>query len=78
MATPVGGNAEVVVPGETGALVPPRHPAALAEALTALADKGRRAARGAAGRARVERWFSVERMARAYEDLYVEILQGDR
>ena len=29
---------------------------------------------GAAGRARVERRFSVERMARAYAELYAEVL----
>ena len=33
VATPVGGTPEVVVDGETGLLVPPRNPDALADAL---------------------------------------------
>ena len=36
IATPVGGTAELVVEGETGLLVPPRDPAALAEAIRVL------------------------------------------
>jgi sugar transferase (PEP-CTERM/EpsH1 system associated) len=74
VATRVGGNAEVVVDGETGLLVPSADPAALAEALAAVAARPDRAALGAAGRARVERRFSVERMAQAYAELYAEVL----
>ena len=51
VATPVGGTAELVVDGETGLLVPPRDPAALAEALRTLVDDPERARRlGEAGR----------------------------
>ena len=74
VATRVGGNEEVVIDGETGLLVPAADPGALAEALAALAERPDRATMGAAGRARVERRFSVERMARAYADLYAEVL----
>jgi sugar transferase (PEP-CTERM/EpsH1 system associated) len=74
VATRVGGNDEVVVHGETGFLVPANDPAALAEALTAVSELSSRATMGAAGRARVERRFSMDRMARAYADLYVEVL----
>ena len=75
VATRVGGTPEVVVDGETGCLVSPRDFAAFAAALGALARRPDRAALGRAGRVRVERWFSVERMARAYQDLYAEVLR---
>jgi sugar transferase (PEP-CTERM/EpsH1 system associated) len=78
VATRVGGTPEVVVAGETGCLVQPRDPAAFAAALGALARRPDRAALGAAGRARVERWFSVETMVRAYQDLYAEVLRAHR
>jgi sugar transferase (PEP-CTERM/EpsH1 system associated) len=74
VATRVGGNAEVVVAGETGLLVPPGEPGALASALAAVAANPHRAALGAAGRARVEHRFGVARMARAYAELYTEVL----
>jgi glycosyltransferase involved in cell wall biosynthesis len=62
-ATAAGGIPEVVVHGETGLLVPPRDDAALAEAVLLLLDDAeRRAAMGEAGRARVARAFSVDRM----------------
>ena len=73
---PVVGSAvsaipEVVIDGETGLLVPPRDPVALAEALAVLlADPARRAAMGAAGRARLEAEFSPARMVGATAALY--------
>ncbi len=77
VATRVGGNPEVVIDGETGTLVPPRDPVAFAAALADLARRSDRAALGRAGRVRVERGFSVEGMAGAYQDLYAEVLGGD-
>src|SRR5205823_10806990 len=50
VATAVGGNPEVVAANETGLLVPPRDPPALAEALSALWTRPELCARmGAAG-----------------------------
>jgi len=78
VATRVGGNPEVVTTGETGCLVSPRDPVAFAAALADLSRRPSRAALGVAGRVRVERWFSVERMAHAYQDLYAEVLHDHR
>ena len=64
VASRVGGIPEVVVDGETGILVPPGEPEALAAAVSALCGDPERAARfGAAGRRRVEAEFSWERIA---------------
>jgi sugar transferase (PEP-CTERM/EpsH1 system associated) len=74
VATDVGGNAEVVVDGATGLLVPPRDPERFAAALERIASSADRAKMGQNGRERVQRRFSIERMARAYHDLYDELL----
>jgi glycosyltransferase involved in cell wall biosynthesis len=59
VATDIPGCREAVVDGETGFLVPPRTPEALAAALERLiADPALRARMGAAGRRRVEENFS--------------------
>jgi sugar transferase (PEP-CTERM/EpsH1 system associated) len=74
VATAVGGNAEVVDDGETGLLVPPHEPARFAEAIEVIARREDRAEMGTRGREKVKRRFSVEQMARAYDDLYAELL----
>jgi glycosyltransferase involved in cell wall biosynthesis len=59
VATDIPGCREAVVDGETGFLVPPRNPAKLAEALQKLIrDPDLRQRFGAAGRRRVEQYFS--------------------
>lgn len=74
VATAVAGNAEAVVDGVTGLLVPPRDPAALGVATAALlADSDGAKAMGAAGRARVDE-FSVHRMVDDIEALYARLL----
>jgi glycosyltransferase involved in cell wall biosynthesis len=71
VATRVGGVPELVVDGETGILVEPDDPAAMAAAIAGLAgDAGRRAALGQAGRRRVEALFSADRMAERMRALY--------
>jgi sugar transferase (PEP-CTERM/EpsH1 system associated) len=75
IATDVGGNGELVVPGTNGALVPPADPDALAATLESLlADPAALAAAGAASRARVERSFSLGRMLDQYAALYTRLL----
>jgi len=66
---------EVVADGETGLLVPAGDPLALATALAELAEQPSMAGRmGAAGRERLRRQFSVEKMVGDTERLYRELL----
>jgi sugar transferase (PEP-CTERM/EpsH1 system associated) len=75
VATEVGGNAELVVEGETGALVPAQDPQAMAQALLRYtADAALRQSHGAAGRQRVERSFSIDNMVERYTRLYQSLL----
>ena len=77
IATRVGGNAEAVLDGETGLLVPPHDPARLGAAILALAGDGeKRAAFGRAGRNRVERDFALARAAAEQAALYRQLLQA--
>jgi glycosyltransferase involved in cell wall biosynthesis len=62
VATAVGGLAETVVSAQTGLLVPPREPGAIAAALRQLRDQPRlviEMGRRAAVRARSYGWWSV-------------------
>jgi colanic acid biosynthesis glycosyl transferase WcaI len=66
--------ARVVADAQCGVAVPPDDPAAFLRALTALLDdQAGRVAMGQRGRAWVERWVSPAAVARAYEDLFVEV-----
>jgi glycosyltransferase involved in cell wall biosynthesis len=75
VATSVGGVGEVVVARETGFLVPPRNPQALAAALKQLlGDPDLRHRMGHAGRARVETHFSEADMVASTIDQYRRLL----
>jgi alpha-maltose-1-phosphate synthase len=79
VASRVGGIPEVVVDGETGWLVAPGDPAALAGALReALADPGRARRMGEAGRRRVEAQFSWDRIAARTLDVYRDAIADHR
>ena len=75
VVTDVGGNAEAVVDGETGFVVPPADPAALATALLRLAhDPALRRRLGEAGRERVATPFTLDQCVANYRALYDELL----
>jgi len=75
VATDVGSVAEAVIDGETGLLVPPEDPHALAAALRrALADAELRSRLGEQGRLLVLERFTAEDMTRGFEALYDELL----
>lgn len=75
VATDVGGNAEVVLDGVTGYVVPPDDATALAERIVQLVDApARRTAMGRAASEYVQQTFSFEHQARQYEQLAAELL----
>ena len=79
VATKVSSIPEIVVDRETGLLVAPDDPAALAGAVTALLDDPARAAgMGEAGAARARAEFSVARMAERTAAVYEEALKSRR
>jgi glycosyltransferase involved in cell wall biosynthesis len=76
-ASAVGGHLDTVLDGRTGALVPPRDPAALAQRLRELlADPGRLAAIGSAAAARARSRYGWSRIASETESLYRRVLAG--
>jgi glycosyltransferase involved in cell wall biosynthesis len=71
VATAVNAMGDVVVPGETGLLVPPRRPELMAEAIGFLLDSPAAAARmAAAARASLGRRFGEQALRRALTDAY--------
>lgn len=78
VATDVGGNPDLVVPGETGFLYPPGDVAALASHLDALlGDDALRARMGAAATARFRDRFGLARMVRETVAVYDRVLRGE-
>ena len=80
IATEHGGARETVIPGQTGWLVPPADPDALAAALTeALAvDPELRIGIGQAARTHATNNFTVDQMCRHTLDVYRGVLDGRR
>ena len=74
VATHVGGADELVQHGATGLLVPAQQPDALASALSQLImDPEKRRHMGYLGQQRAHQEFSLERMIRSYEELYLSL-----
>jgi glycosyltransferase involved in cell wall biosynthesis len=77
VATDVPGCREVAIPGQTGLLVPPDDPAALAAAIETLAnDAALRARYGRAARALAEERFSDAAIGRAITELYLRLVHS--
>ncbi len=79
VGTDMGGTPEMVASGETGLIVPPQNPDALASALRAVYnDPARRAEMGRAGRVRVDDLFTLSGMTDRIESLYYRELAARR
>ncbi|MGA2065032.1 MAG: glycosyltransferase family 4 protein [Thermoguttaceae bacterium] len=79
VGTRVGGVPEVLVPEETGFLVPPRDAAALAAALRPLLSSAElRSRMGQAGHQRVLQHFREDEMVRKTIDIYRQMLHNSR
>ncbi|MDZ4168698.1 MAG: VanW family protein [Coriobacteriia bacterium] len=77
ICTDVGGCSELVVDGQTGFVVPPRDPAALAQAMQRLLhDDLLRIAMGTAGYERARSLFRVETCVERNAELYAEYLES--
>jgi glycosyltransferase involved in cell wall biosynthesis len=77
IVTDVGGNAEAVIDGETGIVVPPQDPVSFGEAIARLAkDPILRRSYGVNGRRRVEAHFSLNSCVSRYEALYRGLQAG--
>lgn len=75
VATDVTGTRECITPGETGVLVPPEDPDALAEAVVALlGDPARREQLGRAAQRQVHRDFSPEATASRTEAVFERVV----
>jgi glycosyltransferase involved in cell wall biosynthesis len=75
VATDVGSVSEAVIDGQTGLLVPPGNVAALTNAIARVLDEPGLSSRLAAGaRALAQERFTATAMARAYDQLWREIL----
>ncbi|WP_447968787.1 TIGR03088 family PEP-CTERM/XrtA system glycosyltransferase [Nitrospira sp. M1] len=75
LATAVGGNVELVIDGNTGRLIPPRDPRAMAEAMVDyVQDPSLVQQHGRAGRALTEQRFSLETMVNGYLSVYDSVL----
>ncbi len=76
VATDVGDSARIV--GETGLVVPPKNPEALANAWKRLIDIGQEGRRGLgiSARKRIQEHFEISKVVKQYEGLYTSLLSN--
>jgi glycogen(starch) synthase len=78
VATAAGGALEIVVPKQTGLLVPPQQPEDLADAIHAvLSNPATANTMGRNGKRRFEEYFTAEKMAGATAEVYRNAVAGD-
>jgi glycosyltransferase involved in cell wall biosynthesis len=77
VTTAVGGTPEVVLDRQSGALVPPRNPSALADAMLDVMRRphDHRRAMGERGRAHVRRHFALDHVVDIWERTYEELVE---
>lgn len=79
IVTDVGGNAEAVIDGENGIVIPPLDFKCLSEAVIYLHNNpSLRIEMGRKSRERVEKYFSLEKMIKSHENLYLDMLNGGK
>ncbi len=79
IATNVGGNPELVIDGTTGVLIQPDDVSVLAAAIIdLLRDDEKRKKMGDAGFVKAKKEFSIEKMVRSYEELYLSWYEKKR
>ena len=78
VATDVGDCSFII--GDTGLVVPPKDPQALADAWEQILrlSAEERLILGERARQRIQQLFSIAQVARRYEELYEQVLQGIR
>jgi glycosyltransferase involved in cell wall biosynthesis len=77
VATAVSGTVQVMIPGETGLVVPPGNSQMLAKAiLELLSDPARAQAMGIAAKQRVQAEFSAQKQADEHLTLYYRLLRS--
>lgn len=77
VATDVGGNREIVLHNQSGFLVPPAQPDALAEAMQRLMNLPHqdRLSMGLTGREYVVQRYDLEKIVDQWEAIYCELLK---
>lgn len=73
VVTDVGGNAEAVIDGKTGYVVPAKNPHVLGEAILRLVSNPEREEMGKCGRERIRQYFSLDACVDAYERMYEDV-----
>lgn len=75
VVTDVGGNAEAVIHGDTGLVVPARHPDKLGEALLTIIENNLGVEMGQRARQRIEKTFDMNACLDGYENMYSQLME---